>query len=231
MGIPKRLPARSHPVHSCSSYFHSFTLTRTIHSLTDSLPLTRALIALHIVIPSTTHAYFYLYHATLTTHTDPLMRDGRVRMWVNATFRLLDNLLPLLEWMSAWMSECMHGWVNDKVSACISDIYSVKNDCLTRVMRFGNDCNEWRSQEWKSLPYRLTLLHTSLCPEQTKLLQSFNHLLSRSCRQGLSAFWLSIMMKSPQLICDVTRTRGISVVTSCSSIVFAHARWCKGNLH
>ena len=43
-------------------------------------------------------------------------------------------------------------------------------------------------------------------------------------------FWLGIVT-SPQLICDVTRTRDTSVVTSYSSIVLAHAKCRKGVLH
>ena len=43
-------------------------------------------------------------------------------------------------------------------------------------------------------------------------------------------FWLRIVT-SPQLICDVTRTRDTSIVMSYSSIVFAHANWRKGDLH
>ena len=33
---------------------------------------------------------------------------------------------------------------------------TVNNEFLSRVRRFGNDFHEWRSQEWKSLPNRLT---------------------------------------------------------------------------
>ena len=42
-------------------------------------------------------------------------------------------------------------------------------------------------------------------------------------------FWLRIVT-SPQLICDVTRTRDTSIVMSYSSIVFARANWRKGDL-
>ena len=43
-------------------------------------------------------------------------------------------------------------------------------------------------------------------------------------------FWLRIV-KSPQLICDVTQTWGTGIVTSYSSIVLASANWRKGDLH
>ena len=43
-------------------------------------------------------------------------------------------------------------------------------------------------------------------------------------------FWLRIVT-SPQLICDVTRTRYTSIVTSYLSIVLARANWRKGDLH
>ena len=39
-------------------------------------------------------------------------------------------------------------------------------------------------------------------------------------------FWLSIVM-SPQLICDVTRTRGTGIVTLYSPIVRARENWLK----
>ena len=47
-------------------------------------------------------------------------------------------------------------------------------------------------------------------------------------KEGL--FCLSIVT-SLQLICDVTRTRDTSIVTSYSSIVLARANWRKGDLH
>ena len=43
-------------------------------------------------------------------------------------------------------------------------------------------------------------------------------------------FWLSIVT-SPQLICDLTRTRGAGIVTSYSSIVLARANWNEDDLH
>ena len=43
-------------------------------------------------------------------------------------------------------------------------------------------------------------------------------------------FWFNIVT-SPQLICDVTRTRVTGIVTSYSSIVLARANWRKSDLH
>ena len=43
-------------------------------------------------------------------------------------------------------------------------------------------------------------------------------------------FRLSIVT-SPQLICDVTRTRDTGIVTSYLSIAIARANWRKGDLH
>ena len=43
-------------------------------------------------------------------------------------------------------------------------------------------------------------------------------------------FWPSIMT-SPQLICDVMRTRNTGIVTSYLFIVIARANWRKGDLH
>ena len=51
----------------------------------------------------------------------------------------------------------------------------------------------------------------------------------RHCRKERSN-WLSIV-KSPHLICDNTRTRGTSIVSSYSSIVLARANWSKCDLH
>ena len=42
--------------------------------------------------------------------------------------------------------------------------------------------------------------------------------------------WSSIVT-SPQLICDVMRTRNTGIVTSYFSIVIARANWHKGDLH
>ena len=56
---------------------------------------------------------------------------------------------------------------------------------------------------------------------------SFGHfaIVANDCH-----FWLNIGMSS-QLICDVTRTRGTSIVTSYLLIVLALANWCIGDLH
>ena len=43
-------------------------------------------------------------------------------------------------------------------------------------------------------------------------------------------FFLSIVT-SPRLICDVTRTRDVGIVTSYSSIVLARAIWRKYDIH
>ena len=43
-------------------------------------------------------------------------------------------------------------------------------------------------------------------------------------------FWL-IIVTSPQLICDVMRTRDTGIVTSYSSIVITHANCHKDDLH
>ena len=61
---------------------------------------------------------------------------------------------------------------------------------------------------------------------KTILDRSFPH-----CRQGWVFFWLSIVTSLQLICCDVTRKRGTGIVTSCSSIVLAHANWRKGELH
>ena len=76
---------------------------------------------------------------------------------------------------------------------------TVNNDFLSRVRRFDNDFNEWRSQEWKSLPNRLTsdkkslftvtnvlfyFLHAILCHEHTNPLKIIIERSFRHCCQG-----------------------------------------------
>ena len=110
------------------------------------------------------------------------------------------------------------------------------------VRWFANDFHEWRRHEWKSLANHITsdqtnrysrvtnvlfyFLHASLSPEYTILLKqsSIAHFVFVA-KEGI--FWLSIVTSS-QWMCDVTRTRVTSIVTSYSSIVLASANWPKG---
>ena len=92
--------------------------------------------------------------------------------------------------------------------------------------------NHWQIASWviqKSL-FTVTnvlfhFLYAILCPEHTILLTT---IIDRSFRKG--RFWLRIVT-SPKWLCDVTRTRDTSIVTSYSSIVLARANWRKGDLH
>ena len=121
---------------------------------------------------------------------------------------------------------------------------TVNNGFLSRVRRFGNDLHEWRSHEWKSLLSSLTsdkkslftvtnvsfyFLHAILCHEPTNPLRLIIERSFRHCCQG-GLFWPSIVT-SPQLICDVMRTRNTGIVMSYLSIVIARANWHKGELH
>ena len=96
---------------------------------------------------------------------------------------------------------------------------------------------------WKSLSNRLTIdkkslftvtnvlfyfLHAILCHEHANPLKTIIERFAIVAKGGI--FWLSIVT-SPQLICDVTRTRETGIVTSYSSIVIARANWRKCDLH
>ena len=72
-------------------------------------------------------------------------------------------------------------------------------------------------------------LHAILChehtnPRRTTIERSFRH-----CCQGRP--FSDRAKTSPQLICDVMRTRNAGIVTSYLSIVIARANWRKGDLH
>ena len=71
-------------------------------------------------------------------------------------------------------------------------------------------------------------LHAILYPERMMSLKQWPiAYLFIVAKDGV--FWLSIA-KSPQLICDVRRTIGTSIMRSYSSIVLARANWRKGDL-
>ena len=72
-------------------------------------------------------------------------------------------------------------------------------------------------------------LHAILCPEHTVSLEQLSIVhFAIVAKEGLFSL---IIVTSPQFICDVTRTRDSSIVTSYSSIVLARANWRKGDLH
>ena len=56
-------------------------------------------------------------------------------------------------------------------------------------------------------------------------------IIARSLISPLFSDVLDSIVTPSWLICDVTRTRGISIVTSYSSIVFSRANWHKSVLH
>ena len=116
---------------------------------------------------------------------------------------------------------------------------TVNNDFLSRVRRFGNDFHKWRSHEWKLLPNRPTsdkkiVIHGNECIILflTCYFMSWTHKSAKNYHRALISpllpraafFWPSIMT-SPQLICDIMRTRNTGIVTSYLSIVIARANW------
>ena len=128
---------------------------------------------------------------------------------------------------------------------------TVNNDFWPRVRWFANDFHEWRSHEWKSLVrHSWKSLANHLTSDQKSLFTVTNVFISYALfyvfntpfryKQTSFAhfanvakdclFWLNIVTSSP-LICDLTRTRGTSIVTSYSSIVLARANWRNGDLH
>ena len=69
-------------------------------------------------------------------------------------------------------------------------------------------------------------LRAILCPWTHNSAKNNHVIVAKEC-----LFWLISIVTSPQLICDVVRTRGTSIVTSYSSIVLARASWHKGDHH
>ena len=104
---------------------------------------------------------------------------------------------------------------------------------LPMIFTSENHCQIASRVTQKSL-YTVTnvlfyFLHVIACPQNTFFLKTIIDRSFHICRQGRS-FWLGIET-SPQLICDVKRTRNTSIVTSYSSIVLARANWRKGDLN
>ena len=97
---------------------------------------------------------------------------------------------------------------------------------FARVKIIGKSHHEWPKKSLFTVTNALlNFAHAILCPEYIILLKqsSVAHFAIVALE---SLFWLSIVT-SPQLVCDVTRTRGTGIVTSYSSIVLARANWQK----
>ena len=118
------------------------------------------------------------------------------------------------------------------------------NDFLSRVRWFGKDFHEWWSHKWKSLQNHLTsdekslftelnvsfyFFHAISCHEHINQLNTIFKHSFRHCCQVRS--FLTCIVTSPQLICDVRQMRDIGIVTSYSLIVIALANWHEGDLH
>ena len=102
----------------------------------------------------------------------------------------------------------------------------VNNDVWSRVRWFANDFHEWRIHGNECIilfPARYVMSWTHNSAKKLSIAH-----FAITVKEGL--FWLSIVT-SPQLICDVKRTRVTSTMTSYSSIVLAHANLRKGDLH
>ena len=150
--------------------------------------------------------------------------------------------IPTYRWLSARL----------KYLQCVSngDIknnawVTVNNDFLSRVRRFGNDFHEWRSHEWKIIAespheWQKIVIHGNECIILflTRYFLSWTHKSAKNYHRALifaivakgGLFWPRIVT-SPQMICDVMRTRNTGIVTSYLSIVIARANWRKGDLH
>ena len=95
----------------------------------------------------------------------------------------------------------------------------------SQVEIIGKSHHQWQKivkHDYKWVILYLTCYYMSWTQNSAKTI--INHSLCH-CRRG------RFFVTSPQLICDVTRIRGTSIVTSCSLIVLAHANWRKSNLH
>ena len=105
----------------------------------------------------------------------------------------------------------------------------------SQVRRFANRFeDDWQIASRVTYQSLITLtfvlfyfLHASWCLKHTITLKHLSIAdFAIVAKSGL--FWLNIVM-SPQLICDVTRTRGTGIVASYLSIVLARANWRKGD--
>ena len=125
---------------------------------------------------------------------------------------------------NAWVivnNDFCHEW-GDSAMIFTSDEVTSENHC-----RIASRVTEKSSFTVTNVVFYFS--HAILCHEHTNPLKlSSNAHFAIVVKDGL--FWLSIMT-SPQLICDVTRTRDTGIVTSYSSIVIARVNWRKGDLH
>ena len=100
----------------------------------------------------------------------------------------------------------------------------------SRVKIIGKSHHKWHKNHYsqKRMYHFISYMPFYVLEHTILLKQSSIAHLATVAKDGL--FWLTIVT-SPQLICDVTRTRDTSIVTSYSSIVLARANWHKGGLH
>ena len=127
-------------------------------------------------------------------------------------------------------------WMNNAWIAMNND-YEVTSEVLCPSF------HEWRSHELKSLKNHITsdqkivihgkeciiiFLTCNICSEHSIPLETtIDRSFAIVAKEGI--LWLSIVT-SRQLLCDVTWTRGTSIVTSYSSIVLPRTNWHKGDL-
>ena len=126
---------------------------------------------------------------------------------------------------NAWVTLNNAFWVT---SEAICQWFSRVTKSWVKII--GKSPHEWpknrysRQQMYYFISYTLLyVLNTQFCEKHSKI--THFAIVANDGR-----FWLSIVT-SPQLICDVTRTRDTSIVTSYLSIVLARANWSKGDLH
>ena len=99
----------------------------------------------------------------------------------------------------------------------------------SRVKIIGKSHHEWPKIAIHGNKYFILFL-TRYCMSWTQFRSKQSSIVHFAIVTKDGLFWLSIVT-SPQLICEVTQTRGNSIVTSYSSIPLARANWHKGDLH
>ena len=121
-----------------------------------------------------------------------------------------------------WITIFGHDWGDLPMIFTIIEVTSknhwqITSQVTKKIIIHGNKC----------IILSLTCYFLSWTHNSTKKKSLIAH-FAIVTKDGL--FWLSIVT-SLQLICDVTRARGTSIVTSYSMIVLACANWLKGDLH
>ena len=155
---------------------------------------------------------------------DTLRDYWRTKQFCHRTYDIMKVAQEIKN--NAWVTVNNDFWVT---SEAICQWFS--RVTKSRVKIIGKSHHEWpkncysRQRMHYFISYTLFYVHGT--HNSAKKPSSIAH-FATVAKDGL--FWLRIVT-SPELICDVTRTRDTSIVTSHSSIVLARANWRKGGLH